>query len=101
MPLLALRRTFVRRANIVNGQREVREERKEGRESKDKIISYCGMDVSQGPFNCSLSSTLSLPSHPTPALDNLCGNWSETRELFQQQIESKEAYGAKHELGKR
>lgn len=67
VPLLALRKyylVFAREIKIISRRIEAREERKGGGKSKGNTISHCSMNVSWGPFSCSLSSSLSLPSHP-------------------------------------
>lgn len=67
VPLLALRKyclVFAREIKIISRQIEAREERKGGGKSKGNTISRCSMNVSRGPFSRSLSSSLSLPSHP-------------------------------------
>jgi len=67
IPLLTLRKyylIFVTEIRIISRQIEAREERKGDGECKDNTISHCSMNVSRGPFDCSLSSSLSLPSRP-------------------------------------
>lgn len=93
VPLLTLRNCYLIYDKNHGQANEVREERKRGGQQKDIPTSYCSMNEVWGPFNCSLSSSMSSLSHPLSR--QLPGNWSEAKEMPREWTEYKEACGAK------